>query len=365
MKPSSGDRKKQARGDARVPPAHSPREQRKATRKAGQGRAAEASDFRDPGLLPALGASVRAARAARDMSRRALAERAGLSARFVAQLESGRGNISVGRLSGIAAALELPLASLLRENGGPPAGAAAEERSALASEILALLAGETTERLRGLLAQLRQPRPSGGTSGRNHAGPPPIALVGLRGAGKSTIGPPLAEALGLTFLELDDRIQDLTGLALEEIFELHGERYYRLAEGRALQELVDSGQPAVVAVSGGIVTDPHSFYLLKEHTLLVWLKAPPELHMERVRSQGDGRPMRHRPNAMTELKQLVNSRSTLYAQARLSIDTSRKGPEDAAAALAREIGKMGPWNPPAPPGGSVAAPSFPALKAGE
>ncbi len=352
-----------------MPPSRSPspNEHRTATAGAGKGRAAEgpAARFGVPGLLSALGASVRAARAARGMSRSALAERAGLSARFVAQLESGRGNISVARLAGIAAALELPLASLLRENGGEPAGVAAEEkpaeRSALAAEILALLDGESTGRLRGFLAQLSRPRSLGGTL----AGQPPIALVGLRGAGKSTIGPLLAKGLGLPFLELDDRIEELTGLALEEIFELHGERYYRLAEGRALQQLVDSGRPVVVAVSGGIVTDPHSFYLLKERTLLVWLKASSALHMERVRFQGDGRPMRRRPNAMTELKQLLHSRSALYAQARLTVDTSRKSPEGAAAALAREIGKIGHWKPPAPAGGSGAPLSFPVLKAGE
>jgi XRE family aerobic/anaerobic benzoate catabolism transcriptional regulator len=266
------------------------------------------------------------------MTRRELAERARLSARFIAQLEGGRGNISVGNLAAVADALHVPPAALL---AGQPQGAepGAQMGDSMREEIAALLGGETPERLRALLEELRNRH---GTVGV----PAVIALLGLRGAGKSTVGPLLARSLGLCFLELDDRIQDETGLAVGEIFELHGEDYYRLAEGRALRKLVEKNRPVVVAVSGGIVTDPRSFDLLRERTLLVWLQATPDLHMARVRSQGDRRPMRDRADAMAELRELLETRKTLYAEAPVAIDTSEMAPGPCALRLAQEIARI-------------------------
>ena len=169
---------------------------------------------------------------------------------------------------------------------------------------------------------------------------PVIALMGLRGAGKSTLGPLLAKELGLPFRELDDLIQDVTGLALQEIFELHGESAYRAAERQALETLVEQGSPVVVAVSGGIVNDPHSFLLLRERTLLVWLKTAPQQHMKRVLTQGDRRPMRGRSDAMAELRALLKRRAPLYEQARVVIDTSRDTTEVSAQRLLEEVRRV-------------------------
>ncbi|MCZ6842990.1 MAG: helix-turn-helix domain-containing protein [SAR324 cluster bacterium] len=284
---------------------------------------------RHAALLLALGARVRARRNADGMTRRVLAERSHLSPRFLAQLEAGRANISLINLASIAEALDIELPLLLAEAlGGPPE--AAREVSVLHTEIQAALGNASPARLKKLLNELRVD--TQGIFAR-----PVIALVGLRGTGKSTIGPLLADSLGIPFVELDDMIQDITGLALQEIFELHGERYYRIAEGQALEKLTDRARPVLVAVSGGIVTDPASFELLRSRTLLVWLRAEPRLYMERVLLQGDRRPMEDRPDAMAELLQLLEQRSSLYAQAHLNLDTSRLAPRDCALRLMEAI----------------------------
>ena len=278
-------------------------------------------------LLRALGASVRAHRKAGGVTRSVLAQRAGLSPRFIAQLEAGQANISITNLASVAGALGASLPAMLAS--ATPAGVG-NGAAALRADIFAALDKATPERLRLLLEQIRQ------TSGEMLARPV-IALVGLRGAGKSTVGPLLASNLGISFVELDDMIQDLTGLALQEIFELHGEGYYRMTEAQALERLVDEGGPVVVAVSGGVVTDARSFELLKAGTLLVWLQAGPHQHMERVLLQGDRRPMADRPDAMAELLQLLEQRNPFYAQAHLTADTSTITPEACAAQLASEI----------------------------
>jgi XRE family aerobic/anaerobic benzoate catabolism transcriptional regulator len=259
-----------------------------------------------------------------------LAREAGLSPRFIAQLEAGRGNISVAKLDEVARVLEQPLSALLRPPG-PPGMAAASP--ALRREVEALLEGRTEAELRAVRLLLRGERPAD----REAALPPVIALVGLRGAGKSTVGRLLGPALGQAFVELDDRIQERTGLALSEIFELHGEGYYRQVEREALADLIAQGAPAVVAVSGGAVTDPETMTLLRTRTLLVWLSAEPEQHMNRVRSQGDRRPMANRPDAMAELEALLRARRSLYRQARLIVDTSHASPRACVEELVAEL----------------------------
>ncbi len=306
-------------------------------------RAGPSAAGRRAGLLAALGRSVRRLRGERGLSQQALARQAGLSPRFVAQLEAGEGNISVAKLAELARALDTPLAALLIGEG-PAAGAgmsagSAGEVAALHADIAAALTGRTVAELRALLAALRSG--SAPATGARRDAATRIALVGLRGAGKSTLGPRLAAALGRPFVELDEMIQDVTGLAISEIFELHGEGYYRGAERQALERLIARGTPVVLAVSGGAVTDPALFRLLSERTLLVWVKAAPEQHIARVASQGDRRPMANRPDAMAELRALLRARRPYYANAPLVADTSAATPGDTVAQLLAGLERLG------------------------
>ena len=223
-------------------------------------------------LLGALGCKVRALRAARGLTRRELAARSGLSERFLARIESGSGNISLLRFAALARALDISASELLQEAS----------------------------------------RPAGSF----------IALLGLRGAGKSTIGAALAKRLRLPFFELDSLIEEEAGLSLSQIFEMHGERYYRRLEKEALVRLLASAEAGVLAAGWGIVTDPQTHELLRRSCLTVWLRARPEDHWSRVVAQRDRRPMAGKPNAMEELRALLSEREPLYAGAELTIDTS-------------------------------------------
>lgn len=243
-------------------------------------------------LLASLGATVRARRQALGWTRQVLADQSGLSLRFLAEVESGQSNVSVLKLADLAQALKVPLPSLLSGAGGR-----ADEK------------------------------------GRA----PVVALVGLRGAGKSTLGPLLAARLDMPFVELDALVQEGTGLALAELFELHGESFYRRAERDALERVIQSGKPRILAASGGIVSDPQSLSLLRERTLMVWLRARPEQYIPRLEAQGDRRPMANRPNALAQLQGLLRARTPLWRQARIVFDTSVEGPVACADQLAVEI----------------------------
>ncbi len=223
---------------------------------------------RDP-LLSALGRRVRELRHARSWTLEALSEATGVSSRFLADVEAGRGNISVLRLAEVARALGHPMADLLAE-----------------------------------------------------VGPVRVALLGLRGAGKSTVGHLLAERIGVPFHELDQRVEELAGLPLAELFAVHGEAYYRRIEREALEHLLAEPAGFVVAAGGSLVTDPATFARLRGACTTVWLRARPEQHMGRVEAQGDLRPMARRADAMTELKGLLAARAPLYAQASHVVDTS-------------------------------------------
>jgi XRE family transcriptional regulator, aerobic/anaerobic benzoate catabolism transcriptional regulator len=220
------------------------------------------------------------------MSRPDLALKSGLSVRFLARIEAGDGNISLLRLAHLAAAL-----------------------------------GTTPEAL------LRAPRARGEV----------IALVGMRGAGKSTIGPRLAARLDRPFLEMDALIQDAAGLPVDQIFELHGERHYRRLERETLQRILEREGPAVVAAAGGVVNEPSTWRLLLEKTTVVWLRARPEDHWSRVVEQGDRRPMADHPDAMAELRAMLAARESRYAQAHVVIDTSGRAPEELADRIAIEL----------------------------
>ncbi len=226
-------------------------------------------------LLGQVGARVRASRQQLELSRRALAERSGVSERFLAQLEGGAGNISLARFADVAAAL-----------GTTPA------------ELLAGLA----------------PAP------RRKA----VALLGVRGAGKSTVGSELAQRLGVPFVELDQHIEKQAGLKLGELFELHGEAYYRKVEREVLRALLARPAAMVLATGGSIVSDPDNYAFLRARCLTVWLKARPEDHWNRVVQQGDRRPMARNPHAYAELEALLAARAALYASAHHTVDTSRR-----------------------------------------
>ena len=237
--------------------------------------------------LPPPGDGGRAARRTRGGTLRALAENAGLSQRFLSDLERGRGNISIGKLHAVSSALGVSLQSLVAalDEAGPPHQA--------------------------------------------------IALVGLRGAGKSTVGSLAAGRANIPFVELDERIEAAAGLPLGQIFEIHGEGYYRRLERELLHRLVvHPRQPAVIAVGGGVVTDAESWSLLRTHAKTVWLEATPQEHYSRVMAQGDLRPMENRPAAMTELRALLAARERYYREADVTVDTSHVTPDGAAKIIA-------------------------------
>jgi XRE family aerobic/anaerobic benzoate catabolism transcriptional regulator len=219
---------------------------------------------------------------------RDIADRSGVSSRFLSDLEAGRGNISISRLADVAQALDVTLVSLLPSE---------EKRK------------------------------------------PVVSLVGLRGAGKSTIGKALAKRTGASFLELDALIEKQANLSLGELFSLHGEAYYKRLAYDILLKLLPQNKPMVIATGGSIVTDPETWQLLKRRTHTVWIKATPEDHWKRVLGQGDTRPMANRTSAMTELRAILSQRSPVYAEASQTIDTSAVRVSEAVRLIASSLRK--------------------------
>jgi len=271
-------------------------------------------------LLESIGARVRALRGEAHLTIKDLAKRADLSPRFVAQLEAGEGNISIARLAQVAAALDRPVQDLIPP---PP------DDGSLHAQIWHLVGncrGEDLQELRQWLVK-RTGEP----------GPRFIALVGLRGAGKSTVGAQLARRLKTEFVELDSLIEKAAGVSLGEIFNLHGEEYYRRLEQEALAKLFAGSRGCVLATGGSLVTDAESWGMVKRRCFTVWLRATPQEHMTRVLRQGDTRPMKDNPSAMAELKALLARREPLYAQADLVIKTSKKTPASVVAQIAKAV----------------------------
>jgi len=260
-------------------------------------------------LLQQVGTRVRQAREARGESRAALAARSGVSLRFLAELESGTANISLLRLHEVAQALGLDLRALL---GSAPGMAApvALERGALETLLEARSPDELGEIRDWLAVRFGSGRPLR------------VALLGLRGAGKSTVGRRLARSLRVPFFELDALIETAAGLPLAQIFELQGEAYYRRLERDTLEAFLAKHPAAVLATGGGVVTEPETYALLRRGCTTVWLRADPEQHWRRVVQQGDRRPMQNNPAAMQELRALLAARTPLYAQAHVTLDTS-------------------------------------------
>lgn len=284
------------------------------------------SDPRDP-FLTTLGERVRAVRARRGMTRRVLSQASDVSERHLANLESGVGNASILVLRQVCRALDCELAELLGDE------------TATSPEWLMirdLLRGRTDDDLRRgrlALADLY------GQSGPPDARLQRIALIGLRGAGKSTLGRRLAESLDVPFVELNQEIERVAGCSLPEIHNLLGAAAYRRYERRALEETIQLYPDAVIATPGGVVSDPANFNLLLAHCYTVWLKASPEEHMSRVLAQGDLRPMSGNREAMDDLKRILNERAAFYGKADLAIETGGKPLEQAEQELQAALRK--------------------------
>jgi XRE family aerobic/anaerobic benzoate catabolism transcriptional regulator len=271
----------------------------------------EVDEAKNP-FLVALGERARALRARRGMTRKAVALAADVSERHLANLEYGQGNASILVLAQVAAALQCSLAELIGDVS------TSSPEWLMIRELLEGRDEASLRRVRVAVGQLL------GTGGANPvaARSPRVALIGLRGAGKSTLGRRLADDLGYTFVELSAEIEKFAGCSVAEIQGLYGANAYRRYERRALEEAIQIYPEAVIATPGGLVSDPATFNLLLAHCTTVWLQAAPEDHMKRVVAQGDMRPMAASREAMEDLRGILSGREPFYAKADYSLDTS-------------------------------------------
>ena len=280
-------------------------------------------------FLVSLGERVRALRARRGMTRKALSLATDVSERHLANLEYGVGNASILILLQVAQALQCSLAELVGD---------VTTRSPewlMIREMLEQRDEATLRRARVAIGELLGTGGAHGEGGRERSSR--VALIGLRGAGKSTLGQLLAEDLGFPFVELSREIEKFAGCSISEIQALYGQNAYRRYERRALEESIQIYPEAVIATPGGIVSDPATFNLLLAHCTTVWLQADPEDHMQRVVAQGDMRPMKASREAMEDLKQILAGRAAFYSKAEFQVDTSRRTLESAFGELRRVV----------------------------
>jgi XRE family aerobic/anaerobic benzoate catabolism transcriptional regulator len=272
--------------------------------------------------LRLLGERVREMRARRGMTRKILAHDSGVSERYLAQLESGQGNISILLLRQIAQALDTPLQALVLDGPEPPV-----DLLHTTEFLRRLPAAELVEARRLLVEHF------GGVDLDARRGR--IALVGLRGAGKSTLGAILADRLEAPFLELDRLIEQESGVSLSVLFDLYGQSGFRRLERRVLDQVIERYPRFVLATGGSLVSEPATFERLLTMCFTVWLRATPEQHMQRVIAQGDMRPMADNRESMSDLRRILDVREPLYRKADATIDTSGGPVEETAEKLAQ------------------------------
>lgn len=256
-------------------------------------------------MIVRVGKRVRIAREHKGIPRRALSEISGVSPRYLAQLEAGQGNISIGLLHRVATALDQRIEWLMGQDD-------------LSNSDALRVADMYRSSNADIQQQILQILSSGPTSANR------ICLVGLRGAGKSTLGALAGKTLGMPFVELNHEIEEQSGMPVAEVMALYGQEGYRKLEAQAIRRIIETYDTMILAVSGGIVAAPDTYNLLLGNFQTVWLKTTPKEHMARVRAQGDERPMAGNPEAMDQLKSILASREALYEKAMAQIDTSGK-----------------------------------------
>jgi XRE family aerobic/anaerobic benzoate catabolism transcriptional regulator len=277
----------------------------------------ESSDS-ETSFLEQLGQRVRTMRSLRGMSRKVLAKVSGISERYIAQLEAGRGNVSIVLLRRVSGAMGAHLEDLI------PSGDHAPDWQVI-RDLLRKATPAQIAQAKDMLA--------GHSGASSHASFCGIALIGLRGAGKSTLGKILAKRIGWNFVELNKEIEAQNGLSVAEIIALYGQEGFRRMEQAALNQLLARKELMVLATGGGIVSEPLTFELILSSFYTIWIKADPEEHMGRVRKQGDLRPMADDRSAMAELRNILVSREPLYARASAVVDTAGLSVDAAAARL--------------------------------
>jgi XRE family aerobic/anaerobic benzoate catabolism transcriptional regulator len=280
----------------------------------------ETSENQSERLLGILGDRVRTLRAHRGMTRKALAQDSDVSERYLAQLEQGRGNISVVLLARVAAALRTEPGDLLQTR----------ERQTAEEVLIADLLRELSPDTHKAFLQMLSENFSVPVESRRR-----IALVGLRGAGKTSQGQLLAKHIGVPFVHLGSEIELLAGMSASEIFSLSGQTGYRRLEEKALMQTLKQYDRCVVETGGSIVTDPKMLNTLLTTCFVVWLYAQPEEYMRRLTAEGDVRPMENQDDAMADLRRILSERHELYSRAHASIDTNGKSIEDCVAELIR------------------------------
>lgn len=276
-------------------------------------------------FLVLVGERVREARSRKNISRKALSEISGVSQRYLAQLETGAGNISIVLLRRVAEALDYKIEWLVGEE---------DPYSSKLLSLFSLFKQATSSQRMKVLEILDPDHPKLKRSKR-------IAFIGLRGAGKSTLGRLTAEKTSLPFLELNEEIEQASGMPVNEVIALYGQEGYRRLERQSLERIVATHDSIVLAVAGGIVSEPETFNYLLRHYHSVWLKAEPTDHMTRVRGQGDERPMAGNPEAMEELKSILMSREAIYARAEIEVNTSGRTLEQTLGDVVDAIAEKG------------------------
>ncbi len=272
-----------------------------------------------------VGERVRNARARKGISRRILSELSGVSQRYLAQLESGSGNISIALLRKVANALDHRIEWFVGDEDPWTS------ESALVADLYRMA---TAQQRRKAMAILDPDNPQLRRVQR-------VALIGLRGAGKSTLGRMVGMAQNIPFLELNQEIESASGMPVGEVIAFYGQEGYRKLERQSLERIVEMHDSMILTVAGGIVAEPETYAFLLRHYHTIWLRAKPEEHMERVRAQGDERPMAGNPAALDDLRTILTSREALYAKAEATVNTSGQNVEESTKQVIETITERG------------------------